>query len=194
MQARAERLGREGAIRGSLLQGHLAWAAQNLGADWQARLQPFLDAESAIYVRHSVLATDWVPFATLIAVDKAIARAAGGDPERVYRELGRQSAAIALAGAARRFVVDEPHRFFDQMATGHSQFQNFGRCEYERTGERSGRVRLEGNDEYSPVFCTSAVGYYEGALALLKAPGPVQVSEKACRCAGGACCDYRLDW
>ena len=194
MDARAERLGRDGSVKGSLLQGHLSWAAHKLGPEWAVRLQPFLDAESSIYVRHRVLATDWVPFATLVAVDKAIASAAGGDPERVYRDLGRQSAAIALAGGARSFAVDEPHRFFEQMATGHREFQNFGRCAYQRTGDRSGRVRLEGGEEYSPVFCTSAAGYYEGALALLKAPGPVRVSEDVCRCAGAACCDYRLDW
>ena len=86
------------------------------------------------------------------------------------------------------------HQFFDHMDHLHHTFQNFGRSSYTRGGERSGRIRLEGYHEFSPVYCQSGVGYYEQALRMMKAPGPIRVIETACQCLGEPACVYELSW
>jgi predicted hydrocarbon binding protein len=80
------------------------------------------------------------------------------------------------------------------MSFLHRRFMNFGRSTYEQTGERSGRVRLEEYEEYSPVICASGRGYYEGALKTMKVPGPIRVEERTCQCAGDPACVYELAW
>jgi hypothetical protein len=80
------------------------------------------------------------------------------------------------------------------MTLLHGRFQSFGRPVYERTGERSGTIRIEGCDQYSPVYCASALGYYEGALRMMHVPGPVRAEESSCQCAGDAVCRYTLAW
>jgi hypothetical protein len=192
MKPRRELLGRKAAVKATMLQAHLAWAQKQLGS-----LDPIgaqLDPESADFVIRPRLATDWVPFRCLVRVDVAIAAALGGSADRVFRDLGRYSAAMNLNGVYKTFISTEPHRFFGQMSVLHGQFQNFGRSRYERTGDRTGCVSLENYTEYSPVHCASALGYFEEALRMMHAPGPIIVDETMCQCAGDAECRYEIAW
>jgi hypothetical protein len=194
MKARREKLGDRAAVKGTMLQAHVAWAIAELGDAWMAKVPGGVDPVAAIFVTRGVLATDWVPFRALVEIDRAIARAAGGPPDEVFRKLGRHSATSNLAGAYKGFVQEEPHRFFEQTGVLHNRFQNFGRFTYERMDTRSGRVRIEGYDEYSPVYCASAIGYYEGALSTMDPPGPIRVTETQCQCAGDAACVFDVSW
>ena len=193
MHERRENLGEKAAVKGTMVQAHLAWGRAHV-ADLDARLHEHLGREGSERVTRGILASEWFPLRELVRLDRAIATLAGGRQEWVYHELGRHSATQNLAGAYKNFVKEEPHRFFHRMALLHEQFQNFGRSAYERTGDRSGRITLEEYSEYSPVFCDSATGYYEGALAMLKVPGPVHAAETRCQCAGDPQCLFELSW
>ena len=194
MKARQERLGDRAAVKGTMLQAHVAWAIAELGEAWMAGVPGGVDPLAAAFVTRGVLATDWVPFRALIEIDRAIAKAKGGAPEAVFHALGRHSATSNLAGVYKGFVQEEPHRFFEQTGVLHNRFQNFGRFTYERTALRSGRIRIEGYDEFSPVYCASAIGYYEGALQTMEPPGPIAVAETSCQCAGDAACVFEVRW
>ena len=176
-----------------MLAAHLEWARGRFPSATQA-LRPHLPPELLPLVTGAVLATEWYPLATLVAVDKAIAQAVGGPRDAVYRELGRNSALVNLAGAYKTFIRDEPHRFFEAQARLHDRFLNFGRKEYVPGSGSKGEIRLSGYLEYSPVFCRSAGGYYEGALEMMKAPGPIRVTESACQCARAPACVFELLW
>ena len=192
MKVRRESLGRTAAVKATMLQAHLTWAQKQVGD--LDRLRPHLDAECLAFLNRRTLATDWVPFRCLVRMDRAIAAVVGGSPDRTFGELGRHSASVNLGGVYKRFIASEPHRFFTQMGVLHDQFQNFGRSRYEKDGERAGRIVLEGYMEYSPVYCASGGGYYEEALKMMFAPGPIKVSETSCQCAGDASCIYQMSW
>lgn len=180
------------AIKGTMLQAHLAWAKKELES--LELLRTHLDEESSRYINRSILATEWIPLRCLLEIDRAIAKVVGGKPEEVYRKLGHYSAFINLNGIYKRFIADEPHRFFVKCAILHEQYQNFGRSTYEKLGERAGRIKVDRYSEYSPIYCGSAVGYYEEALRLMKAPGPILVVEKTCQCWGQTGCLFELTW
>jgi predicted hydrocarbon binding protein len=188
-----EKLGARAAVKGSVVHAHLAWADTRL-ADARSQLRRRLGPECAGFTERSTLLGDWVPLRCLVAIDRAIAAEVGGTAEDVYRELGRHSASMNLSGAYRTFAPEEPHRFFDQLVVLHERFQNFGRPSYERGDERIGRFRIEGSDEFSPVFCASGLGYFEGALLMMKVPGPVHCVEASCQCAGAGACLFELSW
>jgi uncharacterized protein (TIGR02265 family) len=145
-------------------------------------------------LQRPLLATDWIPFARLIEIDRAIAAAAGGSAESAFRSLGHHSAVLNLRGAYKMFLSDEPHRFFEQCALLHRRFQNFGSARYQRTGLQSGRLIMEGFDEYSPAFCAGGLGYYEGAVEMMGAPGPIEVAEGLCQCKGDPACVFDICW
>lgn len=202
MKEKREKLGDKAKVSATILGAHLSWA-QKQWPDALERLRPHLDAESlAIVTRPLATSIDMTHFAEtdrillrdLVRIARAIAAAAGGDPDETFHALGRHSAALNLAGAYHTFTPEEPHRFFGQMAYLHRSFQNFGRSSYERVGERAGRIRIEGYEEYSPVFCESGRGYYEEALTMMRASGPISVVETSCQSAGDACCLYEMLW
>lgn len=114
--------------------------------------------------------------------------------DEIFRGLGRHSASLNLGGVYRSFVSSEPHRFFERTSVLHHQFQNFGRSTYERTGERSGRIRIEGYTSYSPVFCSAGAAYFEEALRLMHVPGRPEVVESSCHCRGDSACVFEARW
>src|SRR5262245_56305939 len=104
-----------------MLHAHLAWAAARSRGDAGARA-PTLDAECLRLLRGEFLDTDWVPLRCLVQIDRALAAAASMPPEQVFRELGRHSASLNLAGAYKGFVAEEPHRFFERAARLNDRF------------------------------------------------------------------------
>jgi hypothetical protein len=188
-----EKLDGPAAVKGTMLTAHLEWAKERLG-DLEKALGPHLSIESAAALQHFVLATEWFPFRTLIEIDSAIAQAVGGAPEQTYGELGRHSANVNLLNVYKGFVSTEPHRFFERSTLLHDRFQNFGKASYQKVNERAGKIRMEGYTCYSPVYCATAKGYFDEALRLMHAPGPISVVESSCICAGQPACVFDLSW
>lgn len=193
MNTKKEKLGGQAAVKGTLAQAHLRWAEEQT-PDVRTRLTAKLEGQCRELVNRGILATDWVSLGCLVQIDRALAEMAGLEAEAAFVAMGRHSAERNLSGVYRNFVAQEPHRFFEQMSFLHRRFLNFGRSTYEQTGERSGRIRLEEYEEYSPVLCASGRGYYEEALKMMKVPGPVRVEERTCQCAGDSACLFELSW
>jgi len=191
--SKSELLTGQAQIKGTMLLAHLNWLRAQ-GMDPGTTLVPLLLPDVAQILTRSILATAWVSLRSLIAVDRAIAAAVKTPSDEVFRELGRFSANSNLAGVYSAFATAEPHRFFTQQAMLHDRFQNFGASAYQETGPRAGVMRLTKYTEYSPVFCLSAVGYYQGALETMKAPGPLRIRESECTCAGDEACTFELHW
>jgi uncharacterized protein (TIGR02265 family) len=187
-----ERLTGKAAIKGTMLQAHLGWAQKQLGD--VSRLKAHVQPECAEHVNPRTLSTTWVPFRCLINIDRAIAAAVGGSSDRVFRDLGVHSATTNLGGVYKSFISSEPHRVFTQMGLLHRQFQDFGEWQYAKTGDAAGQITLRDYSEYSPVYCASAVGYFEGVLKMMHAPGYILVREAACQCAGDPQCLFELSW
>jgi hypothetical protein len=191
---RDERLEGGARVAASVLRAHLTWASERW-PDVAEALRPHLDEPALRAVREPPQGlTDTVPFRDLVLIDKAIAVAAGGDPAQVYEGLGTYSARHNLAGLNQGYDPEQPHRLFQSMDILHRTFQDFGKSRYERSGPRSGRIRIERYTEYSPVFCQGGRGYYAEALRMMKVPGPVAVEETACHCAGDPACVFELSW
>ena len=182
------------AIKGTMLQARVSWVREHLDHAAQERLRAALQAPDRAFLDRPPLATDWIPLDNLLNLDIAIASVAGGPAEHVYRALGHHSATMNLRGVYKAFAVEEPHRFFEQQALLHRRFQNFGTAQYERGGLQSGRLRIEGYAHPSPVFCASGRGYFEGALEMMKVPGPIQCTEVLCQCSGDPSCLFDLSW
>jgi uncharacterized protein (TIGR02265 family) len=194
MKERSEKLGDKAKVSASILQAHLSWAEDKWGQAAAARLSPVLDADALALVTRPLAPTDQILFRDLVRVARGIVAADGGDRDLIFEELGRHSARLNLDGAYKSFVPETPHRFFEQMNFLHRTFQNFGRSSYEKQGPRSGRMRLEDYAEYSPMFCISGRGYYGETLRMMKAPGPISVTETSCQCAGDESCTFEMSW
>ncbi len=180
-------------VRGSLVRSHLAWAEENV-RDARSALRRALRSPHRELVERAVLPTAWVPFASAVALDKAIAALAGGDALGVYETLGRASARLNLTGSYRYYQAEDPHRFFSNTATLHQHFQDFGSADYEAAGARGGRFTIRDCAAFSPVHCAGERGYLAEALVVLGVTRIPAVSEVDCCCRGDAACVFEIDW
>ena len=194
MKERTEKLGDKAKVSATVLQAHLSWAQERWRQAAASRLKPVLDSKTLALVSRPLAPTAQILLRDLVHIARAIASVEGGEVNAIFEELGRHSARLNLGGAYKSFVPDTPHRFFEQMNFLHRTFQNFGRSTYEKLGPRSCRMRLEDYAEYSPMFCISGRGYYEEALRMMRAPGPISVQETSCQCAGDESCVFELSW
>src|SRR6185295_3237900 len=110
-----EKLGERAKVTSTILRAYMAWTRERWGHATE-RLEGRIDADTAALLVSTVGPDRRILFRDLVAISKAIAAADGGAPDDVYRELGRHSARVNMAGAYDETPSpDEPHHFFEQM-------------------------------------------------------------------------------
>lgn len=177
-----------------MLRSHLDWVRETQPPGALEELLARLPDEIRSGLSGAVLATSWYPFRWLVELDRAIARRfEPSDEAAVLRDLGRYSARENLSTTYKVFDRRNNHEFFENSTLLHRQFQDFGTLEYERTGERSGRMSYHDYPCYSPVFCASGRGYFEQCLVSHGATS-VQVEEIKCQCRGDDGCVFEMRW
>lgn len=182
-----------GTLKGGVLLSRLRWVGDfgipgGLGA-----LRPKVSPATATILYAPILPISSYPFRALIEIDRGIASVLGTEERSVVARLGRYSAWLNLTTSFKHYKGGEPHDLFASAARMHRQYQDFGREEYERTGESSGRVSLLDNRCYSKTYCWSACGYFEQATRLHGGLEPL-VTETECVCSGDGACRFEIAW
>ncbi len=182
-----------GHLKGGMFRSHLQWVREHgRPADLQRILERLPD-DARRQLSGPILATAWLPFAWMVELDRAIAEQFGDGHRNILRELGRYSATVNSTTTHKLLERKSPHDFFRSSVLLHSQFQDFGRVSYEPTGPTSGRRIQTGCEFYSPVFCASAVGYYEGCIES-HGGSSIVIQETECQCFGNGSCTFELSW
>lgn len=183
-----------GRLKGGMFRSRLQWIRENGGESLlKSVLQRLPDEEARRQLSGTVLSTAWLPFAWIVELDRAIAEEFRKARRDVLRDLGRYSALANAATTHRLLERKTPHDFFRASALLHSQFQDFGSVSYEQTGPTAGR-RIQTNCTFfSPVFCASAIGYYEGCIETHGGTS-ISVVETECQCSGGTTCTFDMRW
>jgi len=181
-----------GRVKGGIVRAHLQWVRDYHGAAAVERLVAALPADARAEV-DGVIATSWCEFATVVRLDRTIEAMFGRGRPLFLRELGRYSADLNLSGAYRMFRSADLHEFFRRSVLLHRQFQDFGTVSYEPAGDTAGSMIHSNYPCFSPVYCHSAIGYYEQAIVVHGAKANL-VIESSCQCAGDASCTFELEW
>ncbi len=182
-----------GNVKGGMLAAHLEWVAASRGQGAVRELAPLVSPATAAVLARPVLAISWYPFRAVVEADRAIADLVGGQLPEVARALGRHSAGVNLGGSYRFFNRPDPHLFFEKSARVHDQFLDFGREHYERLSSTEGRITLSDYCCRSKVFCWSAIGYYERAVAL-QGGETLEVTELQCANEDARSCVFSIRW
>ena len=181
-----------GRVKGAMVRAHLQFVRDRIG---EAALERTLASipETVAAEVNGILVSSWCKFESLVVLDRTIARVSGREPHVVMRELGRYSADLNLSGAYRMFRSADLHEFFRRSVLLHRQFQDFGTVSYEPAGDTAGSMIHSNYPCFSPVYCHSAIGYYEQAIVVHGAKANL-VIESSCQCAGDASCTFELEW
>lgn len=178
-----------GRVKGGVIRAHLDWLRRNHGDNAVTKLVSSLPQHLLSEIS-SALPSSWCSFESVVTLDRAMAQQFGNS---ILKDLGRFSAKINLETTYRLYKREDIHEFFRRSAGLHSQFQDFGTVEYERSNDHGGRMIHGGYACFSPTYCSSAIGYYEEALRIHGGRNVI-VTESSCQCAGDASCTFVLRW
>lgn len=182
-----------GRLKGGMFRSHLTWLTEHGKPGDRDAVLARLPEDSRQQLSGMILVSSWFPFGWLIALDRAIMEVCCGGRIEAIEDLGRWSATINLSTVYKAFDRQTNHAFFENSALLHRQFQDFGNVRYERTGETSGRMVLSEYPCYSPIFCASAIGYYQGVLESHGGKN-ARVRETECQCYGDPSCIFEMSW
>lgn len=189
---RAEEFIGTGRVKGTIVAAHVHWVKQHRSADEYLRFWDAVARDTRTEIG-MVLPVKWYDFAHLMAVDHSIADLFGDGSNSIVRDLGVHSARVNLGGAYKAFKRSSIHEFFAASVRLHSQFQDFGDVAYSARNETSGIIAHSKYTSYSPLFCASAIGFYEEAITL-HGGSNVVVTEATCQCRGDRTCSFVMRW
>lgn len=98
-----------------------------------------------------------------------------------------------MSTAYKLFKRDSLHEFFERSVPLHSQFQDFGSVRFEAVADRSIKMIHFDYACYSPIFCESALGYYE-EVVLLHGDQATSIRETSCQTLGAESCVFEIEW
>ncbi|MEO8035717.1 MAG: hypothetical protein ABI837_14875 [Acidobacteriota bacterium] len=196
-QTTNEKDGREltgrGRVKGGMLKAHVRWVTDHHSPSEVEKFWEAVPEATRTAVGSFILDVSWYAFADLMAIDRAIIEVFGDGDDKLARDLGRYSAQLNLTGTYKAYRRAVAHEYCERSARVHSSFQDFGSLEYRKTGETSCEMIHSGYSSYSPLFCKSALGYYEEAITL-NGGLHASVRETTCQCRGDAACTFVLTW
>lgn len=140
---------------------------------------------------HPVAGT-WVPFASLVELDKAIYARMRERYPHILTLVGAASAELGISRVYRELDIEELVAFLGGIARFHHQYQNYGRVEFERT-PGGAKMRYLDYPCYSRYFCASGNGFFLEAILRHGGKDP-DVHEVRCHCWGDGVCEYEMTW
>jgi uncharacterized protein (TIGR02265 family) len=180
-------------VKGATINARLRWLRERNPAALERALAS-LPPDDQTVLRGQVLHIGWYPLALKRRFDNAIAEVLAPDAkERAFREMGRASAEINLAGPHKAYVHEgDPQALLAQAPTIYRTGNELGRREYTKTGPTSATVRTYGTDP-TPGECHTALGWFERAIEVCGGKS-VKVVETRCQSRGSDCCELTCEW
>lgn len=179
-------------VRGQILLARFEYVKEQFGPESVETVMSALPTEHAALLR-GVDREQWYPFATLIALDQAIATTVHAGDALVFETLGLASARHRTEWLGEHARLVSVHTFLSRVADEHSSFHTFGHSSYHRTGFSEGEIAFSEYPESYASWCQSARGYFKGAIECLTGDTG-EVDEISCQGRGDSACVFRARW
>lgn len=178
-------------VKGVMFGGRKAFLVEALGeAGFNAFLEK-LTPRTRGYVR-TPLASSWCEFESLVELDRAIHNELKTKHPNVLALIGAASAELGIGRIYRSLDSEELTAFLENNAQFHDQYQKFGTVRFEKT-PNGARMIYSGYPCYSPVYCASAIGFFQESILRHGATDP-NVTETKCQCIGDKTCTFEMTW
>jgi predicted hydrocarbon binding protein len=178
-------------VKGVMFGGRKQFLMDTVGeAGFNAILEK-LTPRTRGYVR-TPLASSWCEFESLVELDRTIHNELKSKFPNVLALIGAASAELGIGRIYRSLDSEELAKFLENNALFHDQYQKFGTLKFEKTSNGA-RMIFSGYPCYSPIFCASAIGYFQESILRHGAAEPI-VSETKCQCHGDKTCTFELTW
>jgi len=178
-------------VKGVMFGGRKQFLLDTAGEDGFARLLEKLTPRTRGYVK-TPLASSWCEFESLVELDRTIHETLKAQYPNVLALIGAASAELGIGRIYRSLDSEELVHFLENNALFHDQYQKFGSVRFERT-PNGGRMIYTNYPVYSPIFCGSAIGYFQESILRHGGTEP-NVVETKCHCHGDKSCTFEMTW
>ncbi len=178
-------------VKGVMFGGRKQFLSDTLGEERFNQLLARLSPRTAQYTR-TPLASNWCEFESIVELDRAIYEFMHRDYPNILALIGAASAELGIGKVYKSLDNAELTTFLEKSALFHSQYQKFGRVQFEKTAE-GGRMIYSDYPCYSPIYCASAFGFFLEAILRHGGTNP-RVVESTCQTLGDAACTYEMTW
>lgn len=178
-------------VKGVMFGGRKQFLLETLGEEgfnaFAARLTP----RTRGYVK-TPLASSWCEFESLIELDRAIHNELKSRYPNVLALIGAASAELGIGRIYKSLDSASLVQFLEGNAMFHDQYQKFGNVQFEKTATGA-RMIYSNYPVHSPVFCASAIGYFQESILRHGGTEPA-VTETKCQCHGDKTCTFEMKW
>lgn len=178
-------------VKGVMFGGRKQFLIDTVGEEGFNSILQKLTPRTRGYVR-TPLASSWCEFESLVELDRTIHNELKSKFPNVLALIGAASAELGIGRIYRSLDSEELSKFLENNALFHDQYQKFGTLKFEKT-PHGARMVFSGYPCYSPIYCASAVGYFQESILRHGATEP-NVSETKCVCQGDKTCTFELTW
>jgi predicted hydrocarbon binding protein len=178
-------------VKGVMFGGRKKFLMDTVGDPGFQAILDKLTPRTRGYVR-TPLASSWCEFESLVELDRTIHNELKANYPNVLALIGAASAELGIGRIYRSLDSEELAKFLENNALFHDQYQKFGTVRFEKTANGA-RMIYAGYPCYSPIFCASAIGYFQESILRHGASEP-NVSETKCQCLGDKTCTFEMTW
>ena len=178
-------------VKGVMFGGRRQFLLDTLGAEGFTAFLEKLTPRTRGYTR-TPLASSWCEFESLIELDRAIHNELKAKYPNVLALIGAASAELGIGRIYRSLDSEELVQFLENNAQFHDQYQKFGTVRFEKT-PAGGRMIYANYPVHSPIFCASAIGYFQESILRHGGTDPA-VTETKCQCHGDKTCTFEMTW
>ncbi len=177
-------------IKGASIRARLEYVRKNHGEDILQEIISSLKPDFQESLGKQISPLSFYPLELNARLDEAISKVIEpGNPVEAYRRLGRESAEANLTSVHKTFVFgDNPHKVLKRYPSVRRTYYTDGTGTYEKTGEKSGHLKLEDSD-FTLQDDESTAGYFERGIELMGGRNvKVEVKRSARQC------EYFFSW
>ncbi|PYQ28365.1 MAG: hypothetical protein DMF56_16275 [Acidobacteria bacterium] len=178
-------------VKGVMFGGRKQFLLDTLGEEGFIKLLAKLTPRTRGYAK-TPLASSWCEFESLIELDRAIHEELKANYPNVLALIGAASAELGIGRVYKSLDSEELEKFLENNALFHNQYQKFGSVKFEKT-PNGARMIYSAYPCYSPIFCGSAIGYFQESILRHGGANPT-VTETKCQCHGDRTCTFELNW
>ena len=178
-------------VKGVMFGGRKAFLLETLGEQGFAELITQLTPRTAQYTK-TPMASAWCEFASLIELDRATHERLKATHPNILALIGAASAELGIGKVYKILDSNELTKFLENNALFHNQYQKFGNVKFEKT-PKGARMIYSNYPCYSPIFCASAIGYFQESILRHGGTEPA-VTETKCQCHGDKTCTFEMTW
>ena len=178
-------------VKGVMFGGRKQFLLETLGEEGFQRFLQKLTPRTRNYVK-TPLASSWCEFESLMELDHAISDELKATYPNVLALIGAASAELGIGRVYRSLDSEELEKFLENNALFHDQYQKFGHVKFEKTPS-GGRMIYSNYPCYSPLYCASAIGFFQESILRHGGVDP-NVVETKCQCHGDRTCTFEMSW